>query len=78
MDGVWRGKPGGARVLLGAERPVEGLGDGAQVKGTHCRCRNTVALWTDGQRNESKRKIAENIKGVKRQERAESDEGTKK
>lgn len=44
VDGVGRGKPGGARVLLGTEGPVEGLGDGAQVEGTHRRCRNTIAL----------------------------------
>lgn len=44
MDGVWSGKPGGARVLLGAEGPVKGLGDGTQVEGTHCRCCYTVAL----------------------------------
>lgn len=47
VDGVGRGKPGGARVLLGAEGPIEGLGDGTQVEGTHCRCCNTVALWVD-------------------------------
>lgn len=49
VDGVRRGEPGGARVLLGAEGPVEGLGDGAQVEGAHRRCCNTVAFmerWT--------------------------------
>lgn len=35
--GVWGGEPGGAGVLLVAEGPVEGLGDGAQVEGTHSR-----------------------------------------
>lgn len=44
VDGVGRGKPGGARVLLGTEGPIEGLGDSAQVEGTHRRCRNTIAL----------------------------------
>lgn len=44
VDGVGRGEPGGTRVLLRAEGPVEGLGDGAQVEGTHRRCCNTVAL----------------------------------
>lgn len=48
MDGVGSGKPGGTRILLGAEGPVEGPGDGAQVESTHRRCCNTVALETDG------------------------------
>lgn len=43
-DGVGRGKPGGARILLGAERSIEGLGDGAQVECTHGRCCNAVAI----------------------------------
>lgn len=32
--GVRGGEPGGAGILLVAERSVEGLGDGAQVEGT--------------------------------------------
>lgn len=44
VDGVGCGQPGGARVFLGAEGPVEGLGDGAQVESTHCRRCDTVAL----------------------------------
>lgn len=53
-DGVGRGEPGRARVLLGAEGPVEGLGDGTQVEGTHRRCCNTVALDIDRQIKERK------------------------
>ena len=60
MDGVRRWKPGGARVLLGAEGPVEGLGDGTQVEGAHRRCCDAVALWRDGygrqERGESDRR----------------------
>lgn len=44
VDGVGCGKPGGARVLLGTEGSIKGLGDSAQVEGTHRRCCNTVAL----------------------------------
>lgn len=44
VDGVGCGKPGGARIFLGAKGSVEGLGDGAQVEGAHCRCCYTVAL----------------------------------
>lgn len=47
-DGVCGGEPGGARVLLGAEGPVEGAGDGAQVEGAHRRRRDAVALEGDG------------------------------
>lgn len=47
-DGVRCGKPGGAGVLLGAEGPVEGAGDGAQVEGADRRRCNTVALQRDG------------------------------
>lgn len=36
-NGVWGGEPGSARVLLVAERSIEGLGDGAQVEGTDSR-----------------------------------------
>ena len=41
-DGVRGGQPAGARVLLVAERSVEGLSDGAEVKGTNCRGSNAV------------------------------------
>lgn len=47
VDGVGRGKPGRAGVLLGAEGPVEGLADGTQVEGTHGRCCNTVAIYRE-------------------------------
>lgn len=50
VDGVGCGKPGGAGVLLGAEGPVESLGDGAQVEGTNCRCCNAVALLRERER----------------------------
>lgn len=46
VDGVGCGKPGGAGILLGAEGPIEGLGDGAQIEGTHCRGCNAVAIMT--------------------------------
>lgn len=35
VDGVGRGQPGGARVLLRTEGSVEGPRDGAQVEGAH-------------------------------------------
>lgn len=54
VDGVGRGEPGGAGILLGAEGPVEGLGDGAQVEGTHCGGCDAVAVVVRG--TESKQK----------------------
>lgn len=48
VDGVGRGQPGGARVLLGAEGPVEGPGDGAQVEGAHGRSSDAVPSERDG------------------------------
>lgn len=53
-DGVCSWKPGGARVLLGTEGPVEGAGDGAQVEGTDRRRRDAVALQGDGDERDVK------------------------
>lgn len=63
VDGVGRGQPGGAGVLLGAERPVEGLGDGAQVEGAHGRGCDTISLreGTNGEEGDVKMRAAVRI-----------------
>lgn len=43
-DGVRGGEPAHTRVLLVAEWTTEGLCDGTEVKGTHCRGSNAVTV----------------------------------
>lgn len=43
-DGVRGGEPTHSRVLLVAEWTTEGLGDGTEVEGTHCRSSNAVTV----------------------------------